>query len=142
MVYGNNLEVYSIINCLIDSGFPPYKLLHARPNVDSSCSTNPVVLDCLAIGAKDTGVKTWTHLTLKGWEADEQGRLTGVRLAPDMDRLTSGGEEEEEEERDLSEDYTVPCQALVYMDKKHVDMQAFTGIHLQWDLKKGISNLW
>ena len=130
MVYGNNLEIYSIINALLESGFPPYKILHARPNSATPCSTNPVVQDCLNVGVKDSGVKTWTDLTLKGWEVDERGRLIGVRLIPNQDRASSGMERKEgegEEGRKENKDYTVSCQALVYMDQKHVDMQGFKG---------------
>ena len=169
MIYGNNLEVYSIINTLLESGFPPYKILHARPNTSTPCSSNPVVLDCLNVGMKDCGIKTWTDLTLKGWVLDQRGKLVGVRLAPEKDRLSSGmvkeergganeeggganeegdganeegdgankeegganeegGGAERRQQETSVEEYTVPCQALIYMDEKYVDMQAFKGM--------------
>ncbi len=154
VIYGNNLEVYSIISALLQSGFPPYKLLHARSKAPIPCSTDPVILDCLDVGVKDAGVKTWTDLTLQGWEVDERGRLIAVRLRPNKDRIASGierkqevsepgmegegegeeGEGEEEEAPGLrkpkkKEDYSIACQALVYMYEKHVDMQAFKGTY-------------
>lgn len=103
------MDAYSVLQAVLSCGVLPYKLLLARPNAEFNCCSHPVVLELLEEGVKESGVKVWNDLSLVGWVTDEEGKLAGVQLQ------SPGG------------DYEIPCQAFVYVDQKHVDMQAFKG---------------
>lgn len=109
MVYGNNLDAYGIVQALLDVGVPPLKLLLALPNASTPFCRDPVLLEHLEAAMTESGVKVWTDLTLTGWVVTDEEKLTGIRLLMG------------------DTDYEVPCQALIYVDEKQVDTQAFRG---------------
>lgn len=77
---------------------------------------DPVVLKYLEKGLKDTGVRIWKELVLKDWVVSkEEGEVVSLLF-----------QSQHREGREVNE-YEVPCQAMVYIDEKHVDMQAFKG---------------
>ena len=113
VIFGDNLDAYSILQAVIECNVPPYKILLARPTPNDCpneliCS-NKVILERLDAGLKDTGVKVWNELSLVGFVMGVEGRITAVQMQ------STGG------------DYEVQCQAFVYVDKKQVDKQAFKG---------------
>ena len=111
-MYGNNLDAYSVLQAMLECGVPPDRLVLARPDT-GPITLNQVVLRRLLEGLKDSGVKVWDNLLLRSWvmgeEEKEEGKIIGVFLHSSTD------------------DYQIPCQAFIYVDRKHVDMQAFKG---------------
>lgn len=108
-MYGNSLDSYSVLQAMLECGVPPDRLVLARPDTQPITS-DQVALRRLLEGLKDSGVKVWDNLLLRSWVVGEEGKITGVLLHSAID------------------DYQIPCQAFVYVDRKHVDMQAFKGI--------------
>lgn len=113
MVYGNNLDAYGITQALLDCGVPPNRLLLVRPN-SNPLSSDPTVQGILQRGLEEAGVKALDGVALQGWMVNDSGSLTGLRL---------------QDKENCSE---LPCQGMVYVEKKTVDAQAFKGIVHAW----------
>ena len=109
VIFGNNLDAYGILHAMLDVGIPPDKLLLACPD-SKPCCPDPVVLKHLEEAISKSGIRVESDVQLKGWMV-EGDKLSGVVFQSPVGELME-----------------VPCQALVYADKKHVDMQAFKGI--------------
>ncbi len=109
IVYGDNLDCYSILQAMMDCGIPPEKLLLACPGLVRSY-TDPDVLRRLDEELTSAGVRMIGDVSLKEWEV-EGDKLVGVVFRSSTNKVLE-----------------ISCQALVYVDNKHVDVQAFDGI--------------
>ena len=112
IIYGNNLDAYSIVQAMLDTGVAPNQIMLAHPNSEPVCP-DPLVMKRIEEALESAGVKVIRDVSLKKWLVDEEENLVGVQFLVLND------------ESEIAE--YIFCKALVYMDEKHVDTQAFKG---------------
>ena len=105
-MYGSCLAAYCTLHAAISQGLPPRRAVLVQPR-PTSCFNNPVVEQRVHETLQSLGVALHSDLLLEGWEEE------GVSV-----RVVSGDGEKAE---------VIPCRAVVCLEEKQVDRNAFKG---------------
>ena len=110
VVFGNNLDVYSVVQGVLGCGVSPEHVLVACPGKCSICPL-PKPNNILKIGLHSSGVQLMEEVTLTHCHVKD-GKLTSLTFSKERD----------------DNPVTVTAQALLYMDQKAIDPEAFKGL--------------